>query len=203
MDPDPGIHSSASWTLRQWGRTLPELPVGETVLTDEQKQKLATLTAEAEGIRQRISAAEAELPLRQAAWERQLREQPAALPPSLSEKLVAHYPLDESEGTETANTIVDQPGGIYSGSAQPDWVPGVLGRAIRLHGNGEIVADSSMDIGGTDAVSFGCWFICDGQNGVTLISTLDPENSHRGFLLGIFNNEFEVMIRSGKQGVTG
>jgi serine/threonine protein kinase len=27
-DPDPGIHGSTSWTLRQWGVTLPELPHG-------------------------------------------------------------------------------------------------------------------------------------------------------------------------------
>jgi hypothetical protein len=30
-EPDPGIHGSASWTLRQWGMTLPELPVGEPI----------------------------------------------------------------------------------------------------------------------------------------------------------------------------
>ncbi len=28
-DPDPGIHGSASWALRQWDLPLPELPVGE------------------------------------------------------------------------------------------------------------------------------------------------------------------------------
>ena len=28
-DPDPGIHGSASWTLRKWGTKLPELPVSE------------------------------------------------------------------------------------------------------------------------------------------------------------------------------
>ena len=33
-DSDSGIHSSASWTLRRWGVTLPELPVGEQPLVD-------------------------------------------------------------------------------------------------------------------------------------------------------------------------
>jgi serine/threonine protein kinase len=33
-DPDPGVHSSASWTLRKWGVALPKLPVGEPVLPD-------------------------------------------------------------------------------------------------------------------------------------------------------------------------
>jgi hypothetical protein len=40
-DPDPGIHSSASWALRQWGETLPELPIGEPVVSDEQQQRIA------------------------------------------------------------------------------------------------------------------------------------------------------------------
>ncbi len=31
-DPDPGIHGSASWTLRKWGTKLPELPVSEPIL---------------------------------------------------------------------------------------------------------------------------------------------------------------------------
>lgn len=38
-DPDSGIHSSASWTLRQWGVPLPELPVGEAVLSEESKRR--------------------------------------------------------------------------------------------------------------------------------------------------------------------
>jgi len=33
-DPDPGVHGSASWSLRQWGVSLPQLPIGEPVLPD-------------------------------------------------------------------------------------------------------------------------------------------------------------------------
>jgi serine/threonine protein kinase len=131
-DPDPGIHGSASWSLRQWGVSLPELPVGEPVLTEEQKTRIARLTAEVEDIRQRIVTTEEELPARQAVWERQLREQPAALPASLSEGLVAHYPFDEGEGTETADTVEGRPSGVYAGPGQPECVPGVVGNAVRL-----------------------------------------------------------------------
>jgi formylglycine-generating enzyme required for sulfatase activity len=38
-DPDPGIHASASWTLRQWGQTLPELPVGEPPMAKTQTRR--------------------------------------------------------------------------------------------------------------------------------------------------------------------
>ena len=37
-DPDPGIHSSASWTLRRWGATLPELPVGAAPSTGNRQR---------------------------------------------------------------------------------------------------------------------------------------------------------------------
>ncbi len=61
QDPDPGIHSSASWTLRKWGVALPELPVGEPGLTEEQKTRIAKLTAEVIDTQQRILASEQEL----------------------------------------------------------------------------------------------------------------------------------------------
>ncbi len=35
-DPDPGIHGAAEWTLRQWGVALPDLPVGESGLSERQ-----------------------------------------------------------------------------------------------------------------------------------------------------------------------
>jgi formylglycine-generating enzyme required for sulfatase activity len=35
-DADPGIHGSASWTLRQWSITPPKLPAGKHIVTNEQ-----------------------------------------------------------------------------------------------------------------------------------------------------------------------
>jgi serine/threonine protein kinase/formylglycine-generating enzyme required for sulfatase activity len=178
-DPDSGIHSSASWTLRKWGVTLSKVPVGEPVLTEEHKTQLAKLTAEVEAIRQRIVASELELPTRQAVWERKLREQPAALPPSLSEGLVAHYPLDEAEGTETANAVKGQPRATYQGARKPEWVPGVMGNAVRLNGNGgHFTCGNAFNPERTDSFSYGCWFLADAK-------------SKRGVLFGKFNNAEE------------
>ena len=199
-DPDSGIHGSASWALRKWRVALPELPVGEPVLTEEQKTRLAKLTAEVESIRQRLVISEQKLPARQAAWERQLREQPAALPASLSEGLVAHYPLDETEGKATANAVQGQPGGVYAGPGEPEWVPGVVGHAVRLNGNGDFISSSKLSANDDGAFSFGCWFKCDDIRGTILISNEDPENGHRGIEMGIYNGDFEVMISSGESG---
>ncbi len=50
-DPDPGIHGAASWALRQWGVTLPELPVGQPAWPDKSNQQLAPLAADVQTTR--------------------------------------------------------------------------------------------------------------------------------------------------------
>lgn len=184
IDPDSGIHSSASWTLRQWGEPLPELAPGEPTLTEEQKARIGNLTAEIEDIRQRIVNAEQKLPLRQAAWERQLREQQATLPKSLSDGLLAHFPLDENAGVETANTVAGQSGGVYAGAGKLEWVSGVIGNAVKLDGiNQRFDCGEVFKPERTDSFSFHCWFYSDktSDNG-TLFSKAryDAEVDGRG-----------------------
>lgn len=159
-DPDSGIHSSTSWALRQWEIVLPDLPEGEPTMSGGQKVRVARLTAEVDGIRQRMVTVEQELPARQAAWERQLREQPATFPDSLSDGLVAHFPLDETGGKETANMVEGQPGGTYAGSGAPEWVPGVVGNAVRLDGKGGYLnCGEGFSPERTNEFSYGCWFL--------------------------------------------
>ena len=181
-DPDSGIHSSASWTLRQWGVPLPELPVGEPTLSEAQKAVITKLTAEVDDIRQRMVTVGQELPARQATWERQLREQSATLPASLSEGLVAHFPLDETTGKETANAVQGQPGGVYAGPGEPEWVPGVLGNAVRLNGKGgHFTCGEAFGPERTDAFSYGCWFLAAIENAnVSIISKMKGEDTAQG-----------------------
>jgi len=202
-DPDPGVHSSASWTMRRWGVTFPALPVGEPTLSEAQKARFGKLAAEIEDIGQRMVTVESEYLVRRAAWERRLLEQPMNFPDSLSEGLVAHYALDEAEGTKTANRVEGQPTGTFKGPDQPEWIPGVKGTAVRLSGRSYIVADQSVDIGGSEPISFGCWFTSDGTSGIVLISTEDPKNANQGIELGIFRGEFEVMLCSGTASTRG
>jgi hypothetical protein len=136
-DPDPGIHASASWTLRRWDVRSPKLPQDEPVLTEGQKLRIDNLATEVQQVTHNLTEYEQEeLPARQAAWERSLPEQPNALAPSLSEGLVADYPLDELEGTEITNAVNGRPGGIYQGPGQPEWVPCIVDGALRLDGRG-------------------------------------------------------------------
>lgn len=197
-DPDSGIHGSASWALRKWGAALPELPVGEPVLTEEQKNRLAKLIAEVDAIRQRIVISEQELPARQAAWERQLREQPAALPASLSEGLVAYYPLDEKAGKETANAVEGQSGGVYAGPGEPEWVPGVTGHAVRLDGNGgHFTCGEAFNPERTDSFSYGCWVLSENHGQVAaLLAKIDDndQKTFRGFDLFLQNGQLAAHL---------
>ena len=184
-DPDSGIHSSASWTLRQWRMELPTLSVGEPVLTEERKARIAILAAEVEKIQQRIVDTEQELPVRRSAWERQLREQKAVLPSSLSKGLVAHYPLDETEGREIANAVAGQPGGVYAGQGSPQWVPGILGQALQLESSGTVVGTKPLELEGNESFSYGCWFQYNSKIPLILISSRDGTKGFRGFDLSV------------------
>ncbi|TWU33873.1 protein kinase domain-containing protein [Novipirellula artificiosorum] len=183
-DLDSGIHGSASWTLRQWGIPLPRLPVCEPTLNEGQLARAAKLNAEVDEIRQRITTDEqAGLLARQAAWERQLREQAAPSLDSLKEGLVAHYPLDETEGRETANAVEGQPVGIYEGQGQPEWKQGVVRNAIRLDGKGgHIRCGQIFNPDRGDAFSYGCWVFSENQGRyATLIGKMDSAKNLRGF----------------------
>jgi len=195
-EPDPGIHGAAEWLLRQWGRQASLKVIDDKLranerqidavwraqLTKEQKQRLGKLTSEIENTQSQLTDCEKTLSLRQVAWGQKLREQH---PASLQEGLIAHYPLDESIGSETINTVNDQPGGKYRGTGKPEWVPGVMGRALRLNGNGEIVGGSLQDLESNNAFSYGCWFQSEGQPAMILMSNRDGKNGFRGFDLSI------------------
>jgi serine/threonine protein kinase/formylglycine-generating enzyme required for sulfatase activity len=195
-DPDPGIHGAAAWLLRQWDQQANLDAIDEELrtsewqlheasrahLTKEQKQRFSQLSREIEDIQRQLTDCEQTLSLRQAAWEQKLRAQ---LPASLQQGLIAHYPLDESKGLETINTVKDQPGGKYRGTGKPEWVPGVMGRALRLDGNGEIVGGSLPDLASNNAFSYGCWFLCEGKPAMIMVSNRDGDNGFRGCDLSI------------------
>jgi len=193
-DPDSGIHSSISWTLRRWGMPLRELPVSEPTLSEDQKAAITKLAAEVVDVRQRMATLEQELPLRQPAWERQLREQPATLPASLSEGLIAHFPLDESGGNESANRVEGQPGGVYGGPGEPSWVPGVVGNAVGLDGKGGYFdCGDAFSPERTDAFSCGCWFMQNEPNKFN--SFLSKIDAGRGIELGMQDETVFVSLR--------
>jgi serine/threonine protein kinase/formylglycine-generating enzyme required for sulfatase activity len=192
-NPDPGMHAAAEWLLRQWGQdeTLKAMEMSlcmdergldatrETHLTEPQKKELTRLSARVGNLQSQLARAIRDLPQRQIAWERDLRER--ALPSAPSEGLIAHYPLDETTGTATASGIKGQPAGTYRGGSQLQWVPGILGGAIHLDGKGEVVGGQSLALEADQPFSYGCWFLAQAPPPMILLSTRDSTRHSRGF----------------------
>ncbi|MGA2259675.1 MAG: hypothetical protein ABSG53_33785, partial [Thermoguttaceae bacterium] len=155
-----------------------QLPTALTShLTEEQKQKLATLSKEIDGITSQLAECEKTLGVRQVAWERKLREEPQHLPSSLKKGLILHYPFSEAEGNAIANAVKGQPPGTYKGIEKPQWLPGVVGQALRLDGKQEGVDCGDMiQVDRTDAISYGAWIYAQ-------------RNDDRGCLVGKFADE--------------
>ncbi len=181
-DPDSGIHSSASWTLRKWGFELPELPNGEPSLSEEQRARIAELSAKANDLRQQIAVAEREIPIRQAAWERELADSTQSVP---TEGLIVHLPLNESEGRETVDAANTNKGD-FVGRNDPVWIRSVSGNGLRLDGSRQrLDCGESFDPERTDPFSFGCWFYVDRETewGTLFSKWQHGEEKGRGFIV--------------------
>ncbi len=169
-EPDAGLHGTAAWLLRQWKQGEKLKALDDKLQTKEDQLYLTMLAhvpkeqrslssdrlAKIAGLQTQIADIEKKLPEMRVTWERQLRDQPPAW---LQEGLITHYSLDEKEGLETANLVKGQPRGTYEGTTKPEWVPGVMGRALRLDGKGRFDCGTDLQLERTDAMSYGCWFL--------------------------------------------
>jgi eukaryotic-like serine/threonine-protein kinase len=198
-DNDGGLHSAAEWLLRQWGQEARLKSIVNKLrgnkeqisnsmiaqLSDEQKRRQAESIPRIAEIQKRLADG-------QIAWERTLQGQVQGSPLSRKEGLLTHFPLDEADGKHAASSVKGQPGATYNGSGQPEWVPGVLGRALRLSGKGGLDWGGALDLDRTDAMSYGCWFLAEpglqrgGLVGKFFNGKVDAEE--RGFALSISAN---------------
>jgi serine/threonine protein kinase/formylglycine-generating enzyme required for sulfatase activity len=174
---DNGLHGAAEWLLGEWGEQVSakeaKLRMSEERVrksqhperTPEQKKRLQELAAQVGRLQKLLDTAERDLPQRQSTWEQKWRERAMDMPSSLNQGLLAHYPLDEAFGTRITNAVPGQPGGSYQGTGKPEWAPGVVGRSLRLDGKGAIDCGATLQLDGTNAVSYGCWFLASPDSG--------------------------------------
>jgi hypothetical protein len=116
-------------------------------------------------------------------------------PASLSEGLVLHYPFDETEGEMAASALAGRPNGLYRNPGS-EWVPGVVGGALRLYGTGAHVnCGKVFDPERTDEFSYGCWFLSekDGQL-AALLGKTDDGNLFQGFDLFLFRRQLGARL---------
>ncbi|MCA9068757.1 MAG: HEAT repeat domain-containing protein [Planctomycetaceae bacterium] len=175
-DIDPGLHSSVAWALDQWDIERPSLNVTISAqLDEERKQRKLQLSKRVDEAQSRLDAYERnELPGQQALWERNLNLQALALPDSLNDELITHFPLDESNGQEAANSIAGQHKAVYQGTGHPEWVPGVIGGALKLNADGEFVGVGPVSPNKKGPISYGCWVHCKPIGPAVLLATRRP-----------------------------
>ena len=150
-DPDPGVHGSASWALRQWGADLPPLPARVAMFDDQQRQRIVGLAAEFEELKE-------QRPDRQVAWEQAISKSQESQRDTLTGGLIAHYPFDETNDLSVRNAATGQTDGIIN-LGGPEWVPGVLGSALEFDpSESQLVCDEGFELDGDDQLTFACWF---------------------------------------------
>ena len=109
--------------------------------------------------------------------------------------------------TQATNAIADQPHGVYFGTGQPEWVPGIVGGAVRLPGQrGRFECGEPFNPERTDPFSYGCWYLQNdaypGSNG-NLNGILIKQKDARGIELGTTTNGVFTSLRNTHSKVNG
>ena len=77
--------------------------------------------------------------------------------------LIAYYPFDEGSGTTVADMTGNGNDGTFNGSVE--WVPGVMGTAVRLDTAGERVVLNELDpTAANDAMTLAAWIKWEGAD---------------------------------------
>ncbi|MCP4786127.1 MAG: SUMF1/EgtB/PvdO family nonheme iron enzyme [Fuerstiella sp.] len=197
-DTAPGVHGSAAWTLRQWGEQVPQLKptVGEPFA--KAQEQWDSLRNAVDLARSRLDAFNhTERHALQAVWERKVREQPQEMPAAFNEGLITHYPFDETDGLQARNTVKDEPVGVYHGDGRIEWVPGVVGSAMRLVGEGQLIGGRPLTLSGDGPFSYGCWMFHEQGLPAVLLSSRNTTRA-TGFDVRIDSDQHLQVIISGE-----
>ena len=122
-DPDSGVHSSASWALRKWREALPNLPIGEPALSEEQKQRMSALENQIKQIKAKIGN---ERVKRIAEWGLQISETYKDLPLTAEDAIKVHYSFDTLPDSENATTVKYEAAIQLHGDPKPRTTNGVF-----------------------------------------------------------------------------
>jgi hypothetical protein len=77
--------------------------------------------------------------------------------------MIAHYPFDEGSGTTVEDVTGNGNNGTFSGAVE--WVPGVMGSAIRLDSAGERVVLNELDpTAANNAMTLAAWIKWEGED---------------------------------------
>ncbi|WP_166822451.1 protein kinase domain-containing protein [Thalassoroseus pseudoceratinae] len=193
--PDSGIHSSASWTLRQWGVELSELPVGEPTLSEDQKQRVIALREQIEKTKAKIKEQRWE---QIAEWGKKISKEYQELPPSSDDALQLHYTFDTLPAGD--DTTEQEPRLDLHGDTKPQITDGVIGNAMGLR-EGAYATGDLLKIDTEKPFSLAGWFLFrENEKGAGLLSNRDKDNRLQGveiFHLGSGTIQFHLNGQTG------
>ena len=148
---DAGLHSAAEWLLRKFEMTIPQLPVGNVTLTEKEQQQIEHLDAEIKDLE--LNVAES-----MARWESELSAKPVSLG-NLEDESLLHVPFDSRSTSGSGSDGARKNSVAFSGSGEPDSLPGVFGDAAFLNGDGQhFVCDETISFTRDQPFSLSCWF---------------------------------------------
>ncbi|AMV18318.1 DUF1553 domain-containing protein [Planctomyces sp. SH-PL14] len=147
------------------------------VPTPAQQAEIARLETRREELgrqlRDRAAAVDPDL----TAWEAALT--PAEIEQASPVGLLAHFPLDETEGTAIANGVAAGGGGVLQGTLKS--TEGKLGRAVEFDGTQFIAADEVGRLESDKPCSFAAWVYPTSGEASTVLSRIDEGNAYRGY----------------------
>ncbi len=112
-----------------------------------------------------------------AAWEKSLT--PEQIEKASPVGLLAHFPLDEREGTAISNAVASDGGGMFRGTLKSS--EGKLGRAIDFDGSQYVAAGKVGRFESDGAVSLVAWVYPTSGEASTVLSRIDEGNAYRGY----------------------
>jgi hypothetical protein len=134
-----------------------------------------------------------ELAAAQTEWERSLNRT-RLIHWSITEGLVAHFPLDGNTTEQSTNAVDAKPqnGKVIDG--EPDFAPGQIGLAASFDGKRFIDGGNLAEFGFYDKFSLGAWiYPTDGQGGAVLSRTKDSEKE-QGYSLYLENGKVQLNL---------
>jgi len=112
----------------------------------------------------------------------------AALPGNM----LAHFPLDETEGAAVAEAVQPDRQGKIAGKAT--WGEGKIAGAFVSDATNYVDAGDIANFERTDSFSYGCWVKPKGGGNGAAIARMDDGNGHRGYDLFIVGGKVAVHI---------
>jgi len=129
----------------------------------------------------------------QAKWEKSVKTMPA-IAWSLTEGLVAHYPLDGGTTNARHDPKDSKSRDAVFRDGEPAFAPGLIGQAAVFNGKRFIDAGDVARFGFYDRFSGGAWIYPTGEQGGTILSRMQDTEEGEGYSLSLEGSKVHLRL---------